>query len=194
MRCPNKGIIVGLLLCLWTTVYAFASESRQIKFSETTIKEGIVLKLQGTGYRRFLFMKAFDAGFYFADDLDKETLLSNVPKHLEVEYHLGIPAKSLSDFTVSYMKLNVSKNEFANLKNKIQQMRQYFVDLKPNDRFSLTYLPNVGTQFAHNGKLTGTIEGEDFGRALFAVWIGNKPFDPVLKNKIIGFEKSRREK
>jgi hypothetical protein len=72
------------------------------------------------------------------------------------------------------------------LKEMIQQMGEYFVDLKSGDRFSLTYIPGVGTKFAHNDQVTGIIKGLDFARALFSVWIGKKPFDTHLKEQVLG--------
>ena len=68
-------------------------------------------------------------------------------------------------------------------------MRKYFVDLKAGDRFSLTYIPAIGTKFEHNACLVGTIKGRAFARALFSVWIGQKPFDHELKDEVLGLGK-----
>lgn len=177
---------------IWAAVVFFLavcpSAKGEVKFPEVIQKADYTFKLQGTGYKRFLFMRAFDAGFYATEDTRMKNILSDVPKHLEVEYHVGIPAKSLTDYTITHMKLNITKEEFFELKEQVALMGQYFVDLKANDRFSLTYLPGVGTEFAHNGKLTGVIAGEPFGRALFSVWIGEKPFDQNLKRKVLGMK------
>lgn len=157
------------------------------EFPAVVEKDGYSFELQGKGYKRVLFMRAFDAGFYTTPGVSKDDLLEDVPKYLEVEYHVAIPAKSLTDYTITHMKHNISREEFSELNEEIMLMGKYFVDLKPHDRFSLTYLPGVGTQFAHNGKLVGVVSGDKFGRALFSVWIGSKPFDPTLKRKILGF-------
>jgi len=65
-------------------------------------------------------------------------------------------------------------------------MGKYFVDLNPGDRYSLSYIPGKGTKFYYNGKLQGVIPGKEFGRSLFAVWIGNKPFCSHLRYEILG--------
>lgn len=179
--------ILSALIMLSLTAPSHAANP-VAKFSEVIEKSNYTFKLQGTGYRRFLFMKAFDAAFYTTEGVSQEKILTDVPKYLEVEYHVGIPARSLADYTVTHMKLNISKEEFLSLKEQIVLMGEYFVDLKANDRFSLVYIPGIGTQFAHNGRLTGVIPGELFGRALFSVWIGDKPFDPNLKRKVLGLK------
>lgn len=32
----------------------------------------------------------------------------------------------------------------------------------------------------------GTIEGYDFSKAVFSIWIGNKPIDTAFRNKLPG--------
>ncbi len=188
MRSDHLKKILSLF-CLVAVVMISAGDvnAKVREFPAVVEKEGYSFELQGKGYKRVLFMKAFDAGFYTTPDVSKDDLLNDVPKYLEVEYHVAIPAKSLTDYTITHMKRNVTREEFSELKEEIALMGKYFVDLKPHDRFSLTYLPGVGTQFAHNGKLVGVVSGDKFGRALFSVWIGSKPFDPTLKRKILGF-------
>lgn len=175
-------------MCLAASVISSQEANAKVReFPAVVEKEGYSFELQGKGYKRVLFMKAFDAGFYTTSGVSKDDLLEDVPKYLEVEYHVSIPGKSLTDYTITHMKRNVTREEFSELKEEVRLMGEYFVDLKPHDRFSLTYLPGVGTQFIHNGKMVGVVSGDKFGRALFSVWIGAKPFDPKLKRKILGF-------
>lgn len=176
------------LICLGAWL-AFSGDAgaKAREFPAVVEKEGYSFELQGRGYKRVLFMKAFDAGFYTTPGVSKDDLLKDVPKYLEVEYHVSIPGKSLTDYTITHMKRNVTREEFSELKEEVRLMGEYFVDLKPHDRFSLMYLPGIGTQFAHNGEVVGVVSGDKFGRALFSVWIGSKPFDPNLKRKILGF-------
>jgi hypothetical protein len=37
-----------------------------------------------------------------------------------------------------------------------------------------------------NGRTAGTIPGVDFKRALFAIWLGDKPADRTLKEGMLG--------
>ena len=61
-----------------------------------------------------------------------------------------------------------------------------YVDVKPGDRYALTYVPGVGTELAFNGKPRGVIEGADFAAAYFAIWLGPQPLDNSLKEKLLG--------
>ena len=62
----------------------------------------------------------------------------------------------------------------------------FYEDVKPGDRYALTYLPGLGTELALNGKRLGVIEGADFGAALFSIWFGDQPFDAALKGQLLG--------
>lgn len=182
-----KALIMSICGILFISE-AWAVEVAGVRFNEFYQDQGIRMSLQGTGLKSMLFFKAFVAGYYsnFAQTAD---LLGEFPKRIEVEYFVHIPGRKLSNYTIEQMKVNVSSDDFKKLSSQIRMMEKYFVDLKPKDRFALTYIPGVGTKFTHNGKLTGIIEGEDFARALFAVWIGDRPFDPVLKEQIAGLTK-----
>ena len=48
-------------------------------------------------------------------------------------------------------------------------------DVSKGDRVSFTYEPGVGTAIDVKGADKGTIEGKEFGDALFGCWIGEKP-------------------
>lgn len=181
---------IAAILLAWN---ANAAEMAGVVFNEKYEDNGIKMTLQGLGQKNVLLFKAFVASFY-RDDTVNEEELGKFPKRIEVEYFVNIPGIKLNNFTVDSIKDNINEDEFASLKNEIELMRNYFVDLKPGDRFSLTYLPGVGTQFAHNGRITGIIEGSEFARALFSVWIGDKPFDSALKKQILTKDKSKSNK
>ncbi len=187
----STKVIILLLLHLFTLSFnAKADDILGVNFDKVYSDEGISLNLQGTGLKTMVFFKAFAAGYY-RDDEETQEVLGEFSKRIEVEYFVKIPGKKLNNFTIDTMKDNVTKEEFNAISNEIDLMGKYFVDLKPGDRFSLTYIPGVGTKFAHNNEVTGVIKGNDFAKALFSVWIGENPFDRSLKEKILGLENSK---
>jgi hypothetical protein len=62
------------------------------------------------------------------------------------------------------------------------------VDVEPGDRYAITYVPGVGTELSLNGQTRGIIEGQDFASALFALWLGEKPFDKRFKADLLGLD------
>lgn len=190
---PEISILTTLCIVFLSVSPLFASEAKNIRFEASYMDSGASMSLQGVGSKSVILIKAFEAGFYLSDEASPENPLADVPKHLEVSYFVPISARDLNDYTVKRMKLNVTDEEFQKIRDKVALMEEYFVDLKPGDRFALTYIPGTGTKFLYNGQLVGIIEGADFAKGLFSVWVGARPFDYRLKSQILGLNNKARE-
>lgn len=190
MRINRKIWIIPLTvlgLALAGPGQATAETAAGVEFPEQTVISGVPLQLQGTGVKTVAFIKAFAAAFYREPGAD----LDRAAKKIVVEYFVRIPAAKLTRFTIDSMRDNVSPRRMEELSDDILRMGQLFVDLEPGDQFALAYVPGEGTHFLHNGQLTGTIPGQEFAEALYAVWIGEKPFDEKLKRSILGQERPK---
>jgi hypothetical protein len=53
------------------------------------------------------------------------------------------------------------------------------VNMQSGQQLTFTHKPGAGIEVDVNGK--GTIEGDDFARAFFAIWLGAQPPNPGLK-------------
>lgn len=50
----------------------------------------------------------------------------------------------------------------------------------------MTYIPESGTVLTYNSMPLGTIEGPEFARAVFSIWIGANPIDKGFRDKLLG--------
>jgi hypothetical protein len=57
--------------------------------------------------------------------------------------------------------------------------------VEPGDRYSLTYVPGVGTELARNGEPLGVVPGAEFSSALFAIWLGDEALDEPLREQLL---------
>jgi hypothetical protein len=71
------------------------------------------------------------------------------------------------------------------LRGRIERFRALCEDVEPGDRYSLTYVPGIGTELGLNGEPVGVIEGADFSSALFAIWIGDRALDESLREQLL---------
>lgn len=172
---------------------AYAAANSDAGFSEFYLDEKVSMRLQGEGTKSVVYHKVFKAAYY-KDTFSDTQILGMFPKRIEIEYFVNIPGRKVNRYTVARMKENTTKQEYKEISERVDIMNEFFVDLKPGDRYSLTFIPGVGTEFAYNNELVGVISGSDFAKALFAVWVGDKPFDKRLKNKILGFEVDKDQK
>ena len=181
--------ISALALVLWATISAnaFASEIAGVSFVENRTAGKTHLTLVGTGLMRYLvFIKAYVAALYMEDDVPPKTVLSDVAKRLEIEYFVPIKAEDFVFSTNELTARNVDADTLTRLRPRIERINSLYEDIKPGDRYSLTYLPGVGTELALNGVPKGTIEGSDFAAAVFSMWLGKRPIDESLRNSLLG--------
>ncbi|HSO62428.1 MAG TPA: chalcone isomerase family protein [Desulfobacterales bacterium] len=145
------------------------------------------LSLRGYGLLRYMvFIKAYVAAFYLPERIRSEDALGDVPKHLEIEYFHPITAEDFAKATSSSISRNVSLMTFQRLKPKIDEFNALYRDVKPGDRYALTYIPGKGTTLSWNGQPLGTVAGEDFAVGLFDIWLGPNPLDSDLKRLLLG--------
>jgi hypothetical protein len=168
---------------------AGAAQIENVFFANEYVTENGKLKIRGTGLLRYMvFVKAYVGGLYLPEDVSSEAALSEVPKRLEVEYFQSIRGEDFGPATLKMIKKNVDAQTFKRLQPKIEYHNSLYEDVKPGDRYSLTYIPGKGTELALNGDPKGIIEGSEFAAALFSIWIGSNPIDKKFKKQILGLK------
>jgi hypothetical protein len=79
---------------------------------------------------------------------------------------------------------DVRAEALAPLRPRIDRLNALHEDVKPGDRYALTYVPGAGTELARNGVALGPIEGADFAAAAFAIRLGPQPIDTALMSQL----------
>jgi hypothetical protein len=190
----SAGYIIYVQITLISALFFFgrqvsASQTVDQVFRPTFKTVNTTLELSGVGELRYLgFVKIYDGALYLPAEADSSQVLDNIPKRLEVRYVRSFKSKDFGPATIAGIKKNVDPETYARLESRIAYHNGLYDDIAPGDRVSLTYIPAVGTQLEINGTTKGTIEGADFARALFSMWLGEKPFDRGFKKALLGEE------
>ncbi|GAL82843.1 hypothetical protein MYP_69 [Sporocytophaga myxococcoides] len=80
-----------------------------------------------------------------------------------------------------------TKGNTAPYKSKIDQLMVAFKEeIHNKDVIDIIYLPGSGVKLYKNGKLKTQVEGLDFKKLLFTIWLGDEPADEDLKNRMLG--------
>lgn len=177
-----------LALCLVALPQnAVASKGLATDFDDTFETGAAMLSLSGVGVLKYLgFIRIYNGALYLPPDLDSKYALQDVPKRLEVKYLRSFKAGDFGAATIAGMRRNVDPATFSRLEGRIDKHNRLYPDIQTGDRVSLTYLPSIGTEVAVNGVAKGTIPGADFAKALFSLWLGDKPFDAGFKRALLG--------
>ncbi|MBN1635089.1 MAG: chalcone isomerase family protein [Deltaproteobacteria bacterium] len=193
------AIVFLQLLASMFNVGFYATTPAAQNITNETVSHGIVFEdrlsyqdtefiLAGTGLSRYKrLIKAYVGALYLGPGVSINKMFSDVPKRLEIEYFLSIPARGFVHATEEGIANNVSAEDYAKLKEKIDQFNTLYEDVKRGDRYSLTYIPGSGLELALNGEKKGRIQGAEFAAAVFSIWFGEKPFDEKFKQTVFGF-------
>jgi hypothetical protein len=168
-------------------VSVLSAEVAGVFFDDTYTIDDTQLRITGVGLLRYMvFVKVYVAALYLEEGTGPDDVLSDIPKRLEIEYFHPIKAE---DFVFSGEKLiaeNVEPDMIVRLRARIDRMNALYEDVRPGDRYSLSYIPGKGTQLALNGQPKGIIEGVDFASAIFSIWLGPRPLSRSLKAALLG--------
>lgn len=156
-----------------------------------TVKAGDAsLSLNGGGIRKKLFFKLYVGGLYLSEKSSNAKAIVNADKPMAVKLQITsgmISSENMSEAITEGFEASTGGNT-APLKSKIDEFVNTFKksEIVEGNVFDIVYVPGKGVESYKNGKLEGTIDGMDFKKALFGIWLGEKPADDDLKEAMLG--------
>jgi hypothetical protein len=188
----------NILLALSVIFCVFSSEAnaqKQIIFEGVTIPRTIqfnkkTLELNGAGSRSKMWMEVYIQALYLSQ-------LSQDPKEIiESDTEMSIRIEITSKIVSSGRLRKAIKSGFESsapekaeqLKEKILELNDLLLDdITERDVFELSYNPKEKSVWViKNKSLKGKVQGFEFKKALFGVWLCNNPVDKELKNNLLG--------
>ncbi len=185
-----KSITVYLLATL--VVFApplsvAAVDVEGVRFDASVDVGGQQLELHGTGLLRYMvFIRAYVGALYLESPVPSEQVLGPVAKQLVLEYFHPITKEDFAKATRKKIADNLSPAELAALSPRIEELANLYQDVKPGDRYALTHVPGEGVDLSLNGQWLGRVDGDDFARAAFAIWLGANPIDTRFRDQLLG--------
>lgn len=148
---------------------------------------GAHLKLQGAGLFRWgWFVKVYAAAHYLDAAAPGAPPEADVARRLEIACLVNVSAAELARATDRLMERAHGPEVLRALGARLARLRAAYVGLKPGDRYALTYTPGRGTELSLNGRTLARVEGADFARAFFSIWLGSRPVDGGLRDALLG--------
>jgi hypothetical protein len=194
-------LVMTLLLC---STSLWALEIGGINMPDTMKAGNADLILNGAGLRTKFGLKVYGIGLYLkAKSADSSAIVNaDEPMALQMKWKMSIPPAKIDEtFYESFATVVKApkqdsygpKSNYGPLTKDIVTFMGW-VDQKPTSKTDPTvyiYIPGKGTEVHvyEGGKdqLKGVIPGVEFKKALFGIWLGEKP--PVgesLKNGMLG--------
>jgi hypothetical protein len=158
-----------------------------VHFAESLQIQDVQLVMRGAGLLRYMiFIRAYVGALYLPPETRNADVLETVPRRLEISYFHAIQAEALARATREKIADNVSPEALTALEPRLDEFNSLYRNIEPGDRYGLTYIPGRGTELDLNGQILGLVEGDDFGRAVFSIWLGRDPIDSDFKSALLG--------
>lgn len=189
----RKFIFVGFLLLAFQ---AQASTISGIKIDDSVVMDGHSLVLNGVGIRAKFVVDVYVVALYLSKKVDTEEayFADKGPQRISLTMMRNVGSQLFSDGLNASILANNTEAEMKTLDKKVDTMLKLISaipELKKGGVIYLDYTPDLGTKVIINNELKGTIEGEDFHRALLKIWLGKKPVNRHLKRVLLGEEDGR---
>jgi Chalcone isomerase-like len=186
-----RTIAVTLLLIAAAPRSGVAADIEGVRFADQYQGDDVTLALHCVGLLRYkVLFKGYVAGLYLRDGVAAEDALDDVPKRLELSYFWTIKGSDFAKAGDEVLARNVDAGSLAQLRSRLEQINALYETVNPGDRYSLTYVPGLGTELALNGRRKGVIPGADFAAAYFRIWLGDQPIDSALRDQLLACPKT----
>lgn len=147
------------------------------------------LILNGSGMRTAFGMLMYTGGLYLLqkNDNDKEIMNADVPMAVKMVINSSLITSERLGKSMMEGFVNSTGGKMGPVETQINTfIAKLKKDLKKGDVFTFIYVPGQGTEVIKNGVTQLTIESLSFKKALFGIWMCDKPPQRELKTAMLG--------
>jgi hypothetical protein len=179
-----RQIFLLSILSLGLVIPAQADLPATLKFDETE------LALNGTGMRKKWMMNIYKGGLYLQAPSSNAPAIIAADEAMAVRLDMVsgmITSEKMEEALMEGLQHSTGGN-IAPIKAHVDAFMAVFQEeIKEGDVFDIAYLPGKGIDIYKNGGFRSTIDGGiAFKRAIFGIWLGDKPADKKLKSGMLG--------
>ena len=187
--CLSLSLGLGLGLATGSAT-AQAANIGGVEIEQTLDAAGTTLVLQGAGLRKRLFIKLYAAGLYVPEGSPAQATWL-----VDSDEPIAITLDIVSDLVTRDKMLEALNEGFAAstggdtsaVAAGIAQLQSAMGGaMAAGSSMTFTYEPAVGTHIYRDNEQVATIEGLAFKRALFGIWLSDKPVATSLKAALLG--------
>ena len=148
------------------------------------------LHLNGAGQRTKLFIDLYIAALYLTDKTKDAQSIINADEVMLIQIHVIsnlITSENLSRGTMEGFTKSTGNGTTA-IQGQIDDFLNAFSEpIKVGDTFEIVYQPGKGVTVVKNRLIIKRLpENLPFKRALFGIWLSDKPAQDSLKKKLLG--------
>jgi hypothetical protein len=184
-----------LLTFLFSIQFSTVSAQTQLDVNGVTVPrkiefQGKSLQLNGAGGRSKMWLEVYVQALYLSQLSQDPQFIIDSDTEMAIRIEITSSMVSSSKLTKA-MNAGFEKStgsNLAELRPRIEEFKTFLSDMiTEKDVFLLAYNPLDQTVNVYkNEVLKGKIPGFDFKKALFGIWLSDKPVDETLKKHLLG--------
>jgi hypothetical protein len=184
-----KKIVVLALVFLMCTSIGFAEEVGGVDMP-ASIKAGDTdVGFNGAGIRKKWGLKLYVGGLYLAQKSQDADAIINADEPMAIKLHIIsslITSKKMEKATREGFE-NSTGGNIEPISTEIEAFIDVFkAQINDGDIFDFIYLPGTGVEIYKNTEKASLVEGFEFKKALFGIWLCDKPAQKSLKKAMLG--------
>lgn len=181
-----KKVIFLMTFVICTNVTMAQTIVGDVTLPNIVTLSGEEMNLNGAGMREKMWIDLYVGGLYVQVKSSDAATLINADAPMAIKLHIvsGMVSqeKMIGAVTDGFDKSTSGK---ATIANKAAFIACFNNEITKEDVFDIVYAGGK-TIVYKNGKEKGTVNGVEFKKALFGIWLGKKPADKDLKKGMLG--------
>ena len=183
----KTALVLSTLLMMSSNVMA-ATDIAGVSVPDSITPQGESLQFNGAGIRSKFFIDLYVGSLFTHEKMNQGDMVINSDKAVAIRLNIT------SNMITSEKMINAMKEGFEratagqnkNLDTKIKSFIDTFAEpIQKGDQFTLLSVPGEGLINYKNGEFMSITSGEDFRKAVLAIWLGDKPTDDDLKEEML---------
>ena len=182
-----------ILLPLITALFALPADARRvagIEIPESLESGGVSLILNGAGIRTKYFLDVYVGGLYLKKRSTDAAAITDADERMAIKLWIvtGLVTNDRMQKSIEEGFQKSTRGNTTPIREAIDALIDvYDEEINDEDIFGLVYLPGQGLNVYKNGVYRATIEcGLPFKRALFGIWVSDRPVQTSLKHGMLG--------
>ena len=184
-----KKIVFVLCFLIFVSEADASDKIAGVTVEESFKTESQTLVLNGAGIRSKMFIKLYVGMLYLEEKSNDSEAIMNSDKdmvlRLEIVSGMITSEKMLASTKKGFEKATGGKTD--QIKDEIAAFNVCFSEkIEKGDVFDMVYTKGANVTVYKNNSIKGTISGMAFKRAMFGIWLSDKPADKKLKKSMLG--------
>lgn len=176
--------LVAFVIC--ANVSFAQTKVGDVTLPNTVMLSGEEMNLNGAGMREKMWIDLYAGGLYMQKKSSDAAEVINADAPMAMKLHIvsGMVSQTKMIGAVTDGFENSTSGK-ATTAERASFVACFNDEITKEDVFDIAYVGGKTTVYK-NGKEKGSVEGLEFKKALFGIWLGKKPADKNLKKGMLG--------